>query len=1196
MHRSAANPALDRLDAAIGRALADLSGPDRTGAENRLAELYWRRYRLLAGTPGVRPDMPELALGRALGWLRGMAARQGTPTPRVHRLLGMALYTRYQRKEDPEDLEAAARHLAAADQDVAEVLVVRAAALGDRAWVHQRVDDARAAVALLERACAGPAAPLHVRVQLALARLAAHRGFAADEQVPPLLAEIEALLGDVPADSPVRPVFLILRGMVLVSGGVPERNEENSRVLAEALAAWRDWNVDARTDPEVTGFPAGEVTDVPPRLRALFRVDDGVDQLARLTAAYEALPDGDERRTAGYHLAALHLQFALRGEPVDDHEYVIGLLRDALPVRPDDANWQIGVRAALASVLGTHAAHGDPERTAEAVRLVQEALALCPPGHPSRTSLEELLGSMMSVRHQYLRSGADIDAAIELLRTRKDNPALTDYTRLQLRGHYATMLSVRGQHRGDPVELGEAVDLLRECVAALPRNDVTYPVLSNCLGVAEIERAVIEFRADRPVDRDACLRAAERVVGSARAGKLTDRERAAMLTNGGGALAVASAVLQDPGSLDQAVTMLEEALALSPPGDEDRIRTAAGLGSCHAMRYEARRDPADIALAVRWLTEATDQLSDPGHHLWFGTQLNLARAHRLRAGRGDAERGRTIGLRALRGHAWRVLLQTGTADAALAARSVVDNALEVAAWCLADRAYAEAVTALDACRGLVLHSATVTGDIPAQLLGAGEADLAEEWRRTAPEPGDVPTDLRYRVLRALTGGSGAGRLLDPPDPADIGAALRSGGVDALVYLVPRTSYWGGTALVVPARGRPSLVALPGLYTGAPQVAGYLAARLAEAGYHVEYTRPEAYPPDPDLPPAAHPSDGGFDPSGGGHRPWPSPSGNPEDRDPRTDRDAGPARPHRPATVEGALEPLCDWAWQAAMGPLLAHCRGLDLPRVPRLALVPMGELGLVPWHAARTRHATGPTGHRYALHDAVISYAASARLLVDVLGRPPGRPGAPALIVGDPGGDLPGAGLEAAAVHAAFHPGATFLGRHPDGRAGGAGTPREVLDWLRAHPDAGLLHLACHATASPRAELTLAGGALAADRLAALAGAGGALDLVALAGCATHVSGHGHDDAYSLATAFLVAGARTAVGSLWRVPDDVTSLLMFVFHHYLSAGVGPAEALRRAQIWMTDPAVDRGVAVPPALAVGRTDRLIGWAGFTHLGR
>ncbi|MFD0429574.1 CHAT domain-containing protein [Streptomyces zhihengii] len=114
------------------------------------------------------------------------------------------------------------------------------------------------------------------------------------------------------------------------------------------------------------------------------------------------------------------------------------------------------------------------------------------------------------------------------------------------------------------------------------------------------------------------------------------------------------------------------------------------------------------------------------------------------------------------------------------------------------------------------------------------------------------------------------------------------------------------------------------------------------------------------------------------------------------------------------------------------------------------------------------------------------------------------------------------------------------------------------------------------------------------------LELVVLAACRTNVSGHGYDEAYSLSTAFLVAGARSVVGSLWPVPDDATSLLMYMTHHYLSReGLPPGSALRRAQLWM----LDTGRQAPPGMPtdmvarVGdiKADDLVGWAGFTHLG-
>ncbi|WP_443033923.1 CHAT domain-containing protein [Streptomyces sp. AD681] len=102
------------------------------------------------------------------------------------------------------------------------------------------------------------------------------------------------------------------------------------------------------------------------------------------------------------------------------------------------------------------------------------------------------------------------------------------------------------------------------------------------------------------------------------------------------------------------------------------------------------------------------------------------------------------------------------------------------------------------------------------------------------------------------------------------------------------------------------------------------------------------------------------------------------------------------------------------------------------------------------------------------------------------------------------------------------------------------------------------------------------------------------------VSSRGYDEAYSLATAFLTAGAHTVLGTLWPVPDEETSLLMYMTHHYLRReALPPGQALRRAQLWMLDPQRRVPPEMPARLAVRaryiRSANLVGWAGFTHQG-
>ncbi|MEU9420370.1 CHAT domain-containing protein [Streptomyces sp. NPDC048272] len=606
----------------------------------------------------------------------------------------------------------------------------------------------------------------------------------------------------------------------------------------------------------------------------------------------------------------------------------------------------------------------------------------------------------------------------------------------------------------------------------------------------------------------------------------------------------------------EALAVVEEALALSAPGSEAWIRFASNAGSVRSALVMADPRPGspdrarDLERAITLLEGAARAMEGPEHRLWAVTTQALGRCLRVRAdpARRDRENGRRLGLESLRGFVWSSLLQSGSQDAAEAGRLATELSGEVVGWCLADGAPDDAVRALDACRGLVLHAATTSRSVPERLIAVGREDLAREWlSRGADEAADdVPSTLRRSVVLALT--EGDTRLLDPPSPTEIGAGLRAHRKDALVYLVPSTSDCPGTALVVTSRGETREVPLSSLREDAAPLRRY---RPAAAGR--------------DMQPV---------PGYGGPRPEPAPP------------------------LRDQLDRLCSWAWRVAVRPLLDVFQVSDRPgRVPRLVLVPMGSLGLVPWHAAFAADASGRRA--YAIERAEFSYAASARLLCEVAGRPRARHEGTALVVGDPTGDLPYAGEEADAVRRVFYPDGRYLGLRT-----GDGSPDQVARWLREHGDEGaVVHLACHGTVTenrPRSSyLSLKGGELTAEELADAVH--GRLGLVVLAACRSQVSGRGHNEAYSLSSAFLVAGSRSVIGSLWPVPDDATSVLMFMTHHFLRREQEPpARALRRAQLWMLDPGRQVPDGLPPALTarLAHLDPhdLSAWAGFTHLGQ
>ena len=247
-----------------------------------------------------------------------------------------------------------------------------------------------------------------------------------------------------------------------------------------------------------------------------------------------------------------------------------------------------------------------------------------------------------------------------------------------------------------------------------------------------------------------------------------------------------------------------------------------------------------------------------------------------------------------------------------------------------------------------------------------------------------------------------------------------------------------------------------------------------------------------------------------------------------------------------------------------------LAQSPRLVLVPDGALSRLPFEALRL------DGHAL-LARRTVSYAPSATLLA-LLRSFAGAPAPDILVLADPVPPPPAAlapyleeGLtlprlrwsaaEARAVSRFGGPGT----RHLAGREASERTVKET-DLSRY----GVLHFATHGLVSLRAPLRSAlllssdgnagrhDGLLSVREILRLRLAS---PLVVLSACGTArgrlIAGEG---VQGLAQAFLQAGARAVVATLWEVSDRRTAALMTSFYAALASGANAADALRTAKL------------------------------------
>ena len=239
----------------------------------------------------------------------------------------------------------------------------------------------------------------------------------------------------------------------------------------------------------------------------------------------------------------------------------------------------------------------------------------------------------------------------------------------------------------------------------------------------------------------------------------------------------------------------------------------------------------------------------------------------------------------------------------------------------------------------------------------------------------------------------------------------------------------------------------------------------------------------------------------------------------------------------------------------------------RLYLVPHGPLHYIPFQAL-----VAPDGDTLLREDGPpLVYAPSATLLFSRGLRETERAHEPCLPTGKPclptgrpclslGYDSEGTTRLRFAEKEAHN-----VARLTGGRVLAGPVPKKAALFSQAE-NYRLLHISCHGEFDPEAPLSSALHLAAGETLTALEVLDHLrlrCDLVTLSACESGLSRvRRGDELMGLIRAFMHAGAPALVSTLWRVDERSTMMLMERFYREIQAGVGFAEALRRAQLYL----------------------------------
>ncbi|WP_270928597.1 CHAT domain-containing protein [Saccharopolyspora indica] len=483
----------------------------------------------------------------------------------------------------------------------------------------------------------------------------------------------------------------------------------------------------------------------------------------------------------------------------------------------------------LASAESFHSINTrDTDATETALHHLRRADELLPAEHDLRPLLSPWLSSLLIQRYMAFGSQEDLEAAQFFSSGSEDKQHAV--------ARFAEAVRHLSPHSMDAEKIGRMEAELTALLDDLPADDWLRPRVSSMLGSIQLMKHVVTGTEPDPGAAEAVM-AAVGQVPEHHLDHTSEVIGAAMTCIGQGT------AMRDVPMLNRGIGMMSEVSAKPDLHPRERRAALEGIAIALRSRFELTRSPRDLNNSIDRFEQILREFDPtPGAFETANLLNSLADGYFTRGdhARRDQQRAVSNGLASLRERARNVLLQNSPRRALQTASTATGEATEVSHWCLAVGQPEAAVQALELGRGMVLHASTVEAGIPTLLREHGHGELAERWEAEASEErpwdagsagavrvsdADLPSDLRYRVLRALE--PVEAQLLSPPPVDEIAAGLRASKTRALVYLLP------GVAVLVTADGEVRQVMSPQLSEDGPVARFDQAQRERARGKDVE---------------------------------------------------------------------------------------------------------------------------------------------------------------------------------------------------------------------------------------------------------------------------------------------------------------------------------------------------------------------------